>query len=763
MRSTIAALILTVWALAPAPPQYLRAADGAAPAPHAAAALDLSQAGSQIVAARQRWAASGLSAAAQARLNTISFAFADLPGAELAETRGTTITIDPTAAGWGWYVDATPGDDTEFAKGRAAGAAAGKIDLLTVLVHELGHVIGLADAGGVMSGTLRRGVRVMPIGDFDVAAPMVDEVLPAFTLPAGRSVTVTLDATINKPFPTATPNVSMQASIAATGLATKLSDDPSTGTLNDPTATPVSCPAVTVSPVGIMTATQGLPYSQVFSQSGGPGAITFSLTGALPTGMSFTASTATLSGTPTSGAGSFPISVTATSENGCSTSTRNYTLQVCTYSLTPASASVPFGGASGTVQMTTQAGCGWISGSSASWLTITGNGSGSGNVSIPYTAAANPLGTMRSATIMAAGQTFTVNQAAAPCDVTLPANASVGAAGGARTAAVSIPPGCDWTANSSQPWLTITGGSGTGDGSVAYTVAAHSGRVSRSATITVGSQTLTVRQGPGLMARSDFNLDDKADILWQHDTAGYQAIWTMNGVNLLSSDLLVPYLIDPQWKMVGSGDLNGDTKPDIVWQHQGTNVLAAWLMNGTTIQSSVSLDVPLVSDTNWRVVGVADVNADDKPDLLWQEATTRTHGGVIAWLMNGQSYTTNVDVTTSRVADPLWMVVGNGDVNNDGKSDLLWQHRGTGHLAAWLLNNSAMIESQLLPLYVADTNWWVVGTGDFNADGYTDLVWHEQTRGWVSAWLLTNLNLTTSTDLGPGRVSDTHWRIRAPR
>ena len=86
----------------------------------------------------------------------------------------------------------------------------------------------------------------------------------------------------------------------------------------------VTCPTITVNPASIPGATAGSFYTQTFTRTGGIAPITFSLTGTLPTGMTF--SGATLSGTPTQ-VGSFSITVTATDQFNCS-GNRGYTLNV---------------------------------------------------------------------------------------------------------------------------------------------------------------------------------------------------------------------------------------------------------------------------------------------------------------------------------------------------------------------------------------------------------------------------------------------------
>ena len=79
-------------------------------------------------------------------------------------------------------------------------------------------------------------------------------------------------------------------------------------------------------------------------------------------------------------------------------------------------------------------------------------------------------------------------------------------------------------------------------------------------------------------------------------------------------------------------DFNADGKPDLIWQNQATGQLYYWLMNGVALQSSGYLNNGQAVDTNWKIVGIGDFNADGKPDLIWQNQST---GQLYYWLMNG--------------------------------------------------------------------------------------------------------------------------------
>jgi len=94
---------------------------------------------------------------------------------------------------------------------------------------------------------------------------------------------------------------------------------------NSPASSSIVFPAViTITPASIPAGAIGTAYNTSFSQSGGAANASFSESGLLPTGLTFSGNA--LSGTP-SQTGTFPITITAFDTNGCSGST-NYTLTI---------------------------------------------------------------------------------------------------------------------------------------------------------------------------------------------------------------------------------------------------------------------------------------------------------------------------------------------------------------------------------------------------------------------------------------------------
>ncbi len=127
------------------------------------------------------WTGAGITPAEIALLDQVTVEVADLPRGSLGRTFGTRIQVDRNAAGYGWYVDPAEDDDAEYRHlvggtelRAASGAPAIGVDLQTVLMHEMGHLLGLDDRPGtghrheLMRSTLPPGTRRLPAGSVPV-------------------------------------------------------------------------------------------------------------------------------------------------------------------------------------------------------------------------------------------------------------------------------------------------------------------------------------------------------------------------------------------------------------------------------------------------------------------------------------------------------------------------------------------------------------------------------------------------------------------
>ncbi len=113
----------------------------------------------------RRWEMAGADAQGIQALKNVQYEITDLPDGYLGWTAHQVIMLDVNGAGYGYFIDPTPGNDSEFTLGQK-GPAAGRVDLLTVVMHEMGHILGINEVvnhpGDVMGEYIPVGVRELP-------------------------------------------------------------------------------------------------------------------------------------------------------------------------------------------------------------------------------------------------------------------------------------------------------------------------------------------------------------------------------------------------------------------------------------------------------------------------------------------------------------------------------------------------------------------------------------------------------------------------
>ncbi len=165
-----------------------------------------------------------------------------------------------------------------------------------------------------------------------------------------------------------------------------------------------------------------------------------------------------------------------------------------------------------------------------------------------------------------------------------------------------------------------------------------------------------------------------------------------------------------------------ETQPDLIVNNASTGVNYIYYLDEYFLTDATKIKNSL----GWTIVGVGDFNGDGYSDILLTKSDT---GKSSIWLMEGATYDSTValnDVTTT------WTPVAVADFNSDGDSDILWRNTETGKNVIWFMDGTAWDE--FVTTQSCGTAWSVGGIGDFNEDGVPDIFWRNSSTGNNVIW-----------------------------
>jgi len=154
-----------------------------------------------------------------------------------------------------------------------------------------------------------------------------------------------------------------------------------------------------------------------------------------------------------------------------------------------------------------------------------------------------------------------------------------------------------------------------------------------------------------MVSAADFNGDGHPDLVWQDPATGRSQVWFMGGAQGTTLNGAATITGPISWRIVGAADFNGDGHPDLVWQDPATGMSQVWLMSGA--QGTTPIGSAGLSAANaWRIVDAADLDGDGRPELIWQDPVT---GAAQVWWMGGTHGTTLLGAAALSGATP-WRI-----------------------------------------------------------------------------------------------------------
>ncbi|RLS25448.1 MAG: hypothetical protein DWH70_05185 [Planctomycetota bacterium] len=236
------------------------------------------------------------------------------------------------------------------------------------------------------------------------------------------------------------------------------------------------------------------------------------------------------------------------------------------------------------------------------------------------------------------------------------------------------------------------------------------------------------------VALGDLNGDGKLDIVTPKP-GNDVVVLIGNGNGTFKDPLIFSPGVNP--RSVTLGDVNGDGILDIMTANEGSNNTGVALGNGNgTFKNAVTF----ATGTNSRSATLGDVNGDGRLDII--AANYNSDNASVLLGTGGSAITATFSPQQTFAAGFGAQSVALGDVNGDGKLDMVTANGGNSTASVLLGNGNGTFKTQ--GTFSTGNTPRSVTLGDVNGDGKLDIITANRDSDTVSVLLNTTVSGSTT-------------------
>jgi hypothetical protein len=256
---------------------------------------------------------------------------------------------------------------------------------------------------------------------------------------------------------------------------------------------------------------------------------------------------------------------------------------------------------------------------------------------------------------------------------------------------------------------------------------------------------------------ADFTGDGKSDLVAIKPTPSRFVVWTSNGSGFNTGSEWSFERLNYYGQGFLSGDVDGDGKADLVAVQGKPSRFVVWTSTGSGFNTGSEWNHEQL-DYSGQFFLSADVNGDGKADLI---AIQFNPSRIVVWTSNGSAFTRGREWSFERLNYTGQQFLS-GDVNGDGKADLIAIQRNPSRFVVWTSNGSAFTRGREWSFERLDYLGHQFLSADVNGDGEADVIAIQVNPSRFVVWTSTGSAFNRGRQWSFERLDYSHYGFVGP-